>query len=34
MQKYELKYPNSAVDGLVQYLRDFWGGKKSTGMPY
>ena len=28
MQKYELKYPNSAVDGLVQYLRDFVGGKK------
>jgi hypothetical protein len=26
MQKYDLKYPNSAVDGLVQYLRDFFGG--------
>jgi hypothetical protein len=30
MQKYELKYPNSAVEGLVQNLRDFWGAKTFT----
>ena len=34
MTKYKLKYPNSGVDDLVQNLRDFWGAKKITGMPY
>ena len=29
MQKYEMKNPDSTVDGLVQNLRDFWGAKKN-----
>ncbi len=34
MQKVRIEVPISAVEGLVQYLRDFLGAKKITDIAY